>query len=453
MITSQLTREMGKLDQEFMFISFRAAVYYSRLLSLYAIYATRAGSFLSRRRPSSVPGLTTSIEEWGLCLAAERGSNAVIQCLFEHGVSADATDEEGVGALHASVAQGNEESARLLLDNEADVNVIRIAGSPLHYAVSARKAKTRLSMMRLLFQYGANVSVRDRDNETVLYRAAYRGDALIVDLLLDHGAPIEQRQGGMTALMIASRQRRAETTRSLLRRGGDFNSVSTATGHDCLCLAVIGDGSPNSIRDLTWTIKSLIRHGADIDGSTQKTPPLSLGILRDSELQFETVELLLNAGADIEKADFMGHTPLEIWISKSDWTGLHVFDLLLKRNANVNKLDNERRSPLSQACAATGDHSVEPRVHVIEKLIEYEADLNHTDDNGDTPAMIICMNSALSGQDKYLLLQVLLNSGTNVRLKNRRGEMLLHKVMRNFERETKDRKNALKLVLDVHNRS
>lgn len=63
------------------------------------------------------------------------------------------------------------------------------------------------------------------------------------------------------------------------------------------------------------------------------------------------------------------------------------------------------------------------------------------------------MNSALSGRDKYRLLQVLLKSRINVRLKNRRREMLLTKVIRNFERGTRDRQDVLELVLDAYNSS
>lgn len=310
MIMSQLAREMGKLHVDLVLEIFEEAVYNSRLLSLYAIYATEKASILSRRRPSSIPGVLTTIEEQGLCLAVGRGSNAVIQCLFDHGVSVNATNREGIGALHISVAYGDLESARLLLDNEANVNLIRRDGPPLHYAISGWNARKRLAMIRILLQYGANISVRDRDNQTVLYRAAYLGHTQVVEFLLDRGAPIEDRQNDMTALMVASRHRRAESTCSLLRRGADPNSVLSATGHDCLCLAV--KGSLNTRFQLMWTIRLLIRYGADVNDSTQKVPPLSLGLLEDSVLQFATVEALLNARADIEKADFIGHTPLEI---------------------------------------------------------------------------------------------------------------------------------------------
>lgn len=48
---------------------------------------------------------------------------------------------------------------------------------------------------------------------------------------------------------------------------------------------------------------------------------------------------LLDAGAVIEKPDFMYNTPLETWISKPSWDFWDSFLLLLKKNVEVNKLN------------------------------------------------------------------------------------------------------------------
>ena len=76
-------------------------------------------------------------------------------------------------------------------------------------------------------------------------------------------------------------------------------------------------------------------------------------------------------------------------LSKPSWYDTRVLHLLLKRSANINRSNEEGKSPVAQACAAAGGHSVDLRVSVIQKLIQYEADVNQADGNGNTPAMIM----------------------------------------------------------------
>ena len=303
--------------------------------------------------------------------------------------------------------------------------------------------------MRLLLDYDPDISARDRDDETVLYRASGLGRTQEVELLLDSGAPIEDRQNSMTALMIASKNRRAQTMRLLLERGAKIDSVLPETGYDCLCLAVAGNNTWDCSRfQLEWTIRSLVEYGAEVDGNTSKAPPLSLALREDSIFVFATVEALLDSGADIEKTDLAGCTPLETWISKSSWYDTSVLHLLLKRHVNVNRINEQGRSPLAQVCAAAEWHSLDVRISVIQKLIEYESDVNQADSDGNTAAMIICMNPTLSELQKYILIRLLLKNGAKTWLENRNRETLLIKAMRHFVLGTKERRQVLESILN-----
>lgn len=402
-----MAREIGKLNKQSISNVFNSAVLKNRGMSLNTIYASGRASFLSSPGPSSIPGVLTIIEGKVLCSAAQTGSNTVIQRLIDQGVSANAIDGEGVDALHTSATYGKVEAARLLLENRANVNLILGGGSPLHHAIRARLIGSELPLMRLLLEHGADATARDQDNETPLHRAALEELHDAIKLLLDNGALIEAKQNDLTPLMISSTNRNAAATRLLLERGADLNSALPDTRHDSLCLAVTGNRRRDPSRtQLTGTIKSLIEFGADVDGNTQNVnvPPLSLALMEDGDSQLATVEALLDANADIEKADVTGFTPLETWITFSLWYDTSVLHLLLKRGVNVNRLDKEQNSPLIQACAAAGGHSEEVQGFVVQKLIQYGADVNQADDNGDTPAMLVCINSTLSGWQKYRLL-------------------------------------------------
>lgn len=186
-ITSHLAIEIAKLQEHSIRDIFGAAVSKKHLMTLNAIYASGRPSSLSKPRPSSLRDVPTTDEEQQLCAAVHNGSATVIQWLIEQGVSADATDSMGAGALHISAAQAKIESARLLLMNRANASLIRRGGSPLHYAIEKASQGRALAMMRLLLEYDPDISARDRDDETVLYRASGSGRTPEVALLLDSG--------------------------------------------------------------------------------------------------------------------------------------------------------------------------------------------------------------------------------------------------------------------------
>ena len=54
-------------------------------------------------------------------------------------------------------------------------------------------SESGLVVIHLLLKNGANVLVRDRDSETILYRAASLGLTQKTNLLLNNGAHIEDR--------------------------------------------------------------------------------------------------------------------------------------------------------------------------------------------------------------------------------------------------------------------
>ena len=448
MITSHLARAVGRLDDQSYYSIFQRAVFRNRVMSLKAVCTSRRASLLSVQRPSTIPGLLCTVGERGLCDAVEIGFYPVVEILIDHGASVDACSFEGAGALHISASLHRVEVAQLLLANGADVNLNRRGGSPLHYAITSSPAqpekKERLAMVRLLLKYGADVSVRDQDNGTVLHSAILHGLTAEIPFLIDSGAPIEAKQNNnMTPLMIACQKSRAST--QLLLAGGANPNSALPSGHDCLCLA-IDCGSEND-DDRVRTIKLLIDYGANVDGNGPNFAPLCQSLTTDSILQYTTVEALLNAGADIEKADLTGYTPLETWIERSQWHYRNVFDLLLKRNVDVDKLNYQRRSPISQVCAAPGDRSFAQRWYIVQELIGSGADVNQADANGDTPAMIVCTNRELSRPQKYRLLRLLLEHGASIGSENRQRETLLIKVMRHFEYGTKGRRLVLDLVL------
>ena len=95
------------------------------------------------------------------------------------------------------------QSARLLLDAGADIDAVALNPTkvtPLHSALAGPGTE----VARLLVERGANVNARQQDGFTPLAEAAQKGDGLMVDFLLAHGARRNNTfDDGRTAASIA----------------------------------------------------------------------------------------------------------------------------------------------------------------------------------------------------------------------------------------------------------
>ena len=101
-------------------------------------------------------------------------------------VSAWASD--GFTALHLAAYFRHPETARLLVDRGAPVDVVarneQLRVTPLQSAAAAREGDT----VALLLERGANPNARHEGGFTVLHTVAQNGDEQLIRLLLSHGA-------------------------------------------------------------------------------------------------------------------------------------------------------------------------------------------------------------------------------------------------------------------------
>lgn len=110
------------------------------------------------------------------------------ELLAEDSGQAAAFSDDGFTALHLAVFAEQEEAARVLIEQGADVNA-RSRGSiarvpPLGTAAFVRS----VALARLLLDAGADVDGQGEGGFTALHGAAQNGDEELVRLLLDRGA-------------------------------------------------------------------------------------------------------------------------------------------------------------------------------------------------------------------------------------------------------------------------
>ena len=246
----------------------------------------------------------------------------------------DTRDRRGTTPLMYSAAVGSQHAMKLLVEAGADVNAKNaFDATPLMWAAGD------IAKVRLLLANGADVNARSKIGRTPLLNAAlHDGSSEIVRLMLDKGADLKARdESGLSVLQAAVFSNDAETAGLLLAKGADPNSKDAAGFTPLLAAALNGDRN-------TEVVRLLLQHGANAKAvcaetlETVKNGPLGIGLLTPllSAVpygNYETVALLVNAGASVNAKDVRGMTPLAMAVS-SDRPDPRIVRLLLAKGAD-----------------------------------------------------------------------------------------------------------------------
>jgi hypothetical protein len=162
--------------------------------------------------------------------------------------------------LHVAIYTRSFRTIKLLLEHGSDVNVTGgIIGTPLETAVMYG---CDLNIVELLFQYGADVTVRS-GGETALYFAAGHATLDIVRLFLKHCADINAQDGRKgSALQRACSRGSLRVVKCLVEHGANVNAKGVKDGYGTALQAARN-------RRRQKIVDYLLRHGArDDDGET-----------------------------------------------------------------------------------------------------------------------------------------------------------------------------------------
>ena len=225
-----------------------------------------------------------------LFLALHMGHLDVAQLLLENGARHDIVNGFCQTPLSVAAQLGHMAAVQKLLQLEANVNVE--GGSALRAAASSRRKQiVKLSIVKLLLQFGANTNLDSGRHGSALQAAASVGDYQIVQLLLQSGADANSEGGGYygSALQAAAGGGNVQIVQLLLQSGANVNH-ETITHGSALQTAVIHGG--------VKLVQLLLQSGANVNSGG--------GGYYGSSLQAATchgnkqiVKLLLDAGADV----------------------------------------------------------------------------------------------------------------------------------------------------------
>ena len=189
---------------------------------------------------------------------------------------------------------------------------------------------------------GNTVMATETDKVAVLCQAAQKGDVATVRRLAREIGDVNARdEQGNTALILAAKERRAESVATLLELGADPDVLSARGSSAVRWAAAKGDAT---------TLRLLLEHGAKPDVRKagdyyNDAPALHLAALLDSA---ECVGLLLDHGAQIDLRDTALHRTALLAALDTD-PSPKAARLLIKRGADINARDKHGDTPLKEA--------------------------------------------------------------------------------------------------------
>lgn len=263
--------------------------------------------------------------ETALHLAAKHGHPEILSTLLKNPsrgvyVDMDAVSKDGLTALHYAAQDGHGSAIAILLKQGADSAVKDTNGQTPrdraikngnHGALEAldtgsaglhrAAAEGRVQMVQLILNRGGNIQERDSDGQRALHLAAQEGHEETVKVLLHQGAYIHARDNAkQTVLHLAAKGGHQETVRVLL--DGEAH-LQARDENQRTALHLAAEGGHHG------TVKVLLDRNANSE-SRDDTGMTALHVAANEGHQ-ETVKLLLDRGANRETRNKWGKTVLQ----------------------------------------------------------------------------------------------------------------------------------------------
>jgi uncharacterized protein len=372
-----------------------------------------------------------------------------------------AADSTTATLLDAAESGDHAAAMRLLTAKGANVNAANVNATAADgsTAIMYAAANDDLELVRALLKAGANVKLKNQFGTSALTEAAIIGSAPIIDALLKAGAdPNFKTPDGETPLMAAARSGKVDAAKTLLAAEADINAKESWGGQSAIMWAA-AQGQADMVKFLAskdaslndhgkinqWErkiiqeprpkdmnkggfsalhyaaregcavcVQNLLAAGADPDSEDpDRETPLLLAL---ANMHFDTAAVLVKGGADLDKWDLFGRSPVymaadvstlpmkgngavAVLPSPDKLTALDVGRMMLERGANPN-IQLKRRPPYRDVPQDRGGDSMlaqgaTPLLRAarggddkfVALLLEYKALVDLPSKEGITPLM------------------------------------------------------------------
>ncbi|GMF10493.1 unnamed protein product [Phytophthora lilii] len=230
-----------------------------------------------------------------LHIASRKGHSAVVELLLKHSAASNLPDEEGNTALHYAA---NIETVEVLLNSafRTNANIPNRRGrTPLHIAA----ARGDVAVVAYLIRHGAEQDILDDQGQNPFHHAAANGHTAVTLVLLHENDAINTKK----------------VTATSTDQSSDSNGTTEETSSDQSQKEASGSGADVAeakVEDEETTGFDINQE--DLKGNTA----LHLAAMSPSERCQKMLQLLLENGADPNRANWFGYTPLHLFCSHQD---------------------------------------------------------------------------------------------------------------------------------------
>ncbi len=338
------------------------------------------------------PNIVPPTDGTPLMLVAQQGNVEAVKALLAHGAKPDAREAaRGQTALMWAVSARQPDAVRALLEGGADVKarstswtqsmllccqlyegddagvaMVAVGGyTPLLFAAQDGD----VASTKLLLAAGADPNDAAPDGSSAIVLAAHAGQDDVGKLLLNAGANPNAAGSGYTALHIAAMRGDLVLMEALIDHGADLNARQmkgsptqrVASGH-ALDIRLNG-ATPYLLAVHLFQLKAmkmLVYRGADpsiplFDGRTALMvlagPGTREGINGTDSQLAQTVKLAAELGTPVDQADPNGDTALHVAATRRRDA---VVQALADCGANINVRNNKGETPLTAALTPPG---------------------------------------------------------------------------------------------------
>ncbi|XP_046579346.1 ankyrin repeat domain-containing protein 50-like [Haliotis rubra] len=354
--------------------------------------------------------------------AANAGHGDVFDFLLEKGADLLLTDEEDANVLHLACEAGNVDIVKNILRKQIEtINAIDDDGlSPAMRAAF----KGHKEIFYLLISKGATIKENKRFDDN-LHVACKGGNVDIVKYFLTRYSEDINKGGnrGRTPVMYAARRGHREVLHLLESEGADLTKESD--DHDNILIFAILSEDPEIVKYIVKhntvdinrenddrmtpvmiaaengfkeAFHLLVSKGADLTRVNKQRENILHHACRGRGMEIVEYILTRNMVEDINTRTETGKTPLMIAAEEGN---MEVFDLLVKKGANLTLLDEDDNNILHFA-------SERGNIETVQFILsQHILSINSRGDNGQTAVMM----AALHGKRAVFLL--LMENGAN----------------------------------------
>jgi uncharacterized protein len=407
----------------------------------------------------AVTSITTA-EVITLLDAAESGDRATaLKLISTKGTNVNETGPDGTTAVMYAAANDDLELVRALIKAGANVKLKNQFGTS---ALTEAAIIGSAPIVEALIKAGAEVNFKNPTGETPLMAAARSGKVDAAKLLVDAGADLNAKEtwGGQNALMWAAAQGQADMLKYLASKGAKLDERGKVNQWE---RKIIAEPRPKDMNKGGFAalhyaaregcaacVQNLLTAGADPDTEDpDRMTPLLLALMN---MHFDTAAVLVKGGADLDKWDLWGRSPvymaadvstlpmkgngaMAVIPSSDKLTAVDVGRMMLEKGANPN-IQLKRRPPYRDVPQDRGGdgmlaQNATPLLRAarggddkfVKLLLEYKALVDLPSKDGITPLMaaagVDMGGRATRGRNRteegvLATMKLLLDAGANI---------------------------------------